>query len=54
MINVFQTHNGKWGKTIISYQTDKTIRLPIIDVALRDIGKPNQSFYIEIGNVCYE
>lgn len=49
-----QTYNGQWGKTVISYETDKPVRLPIIDVALRDIGKPDQSFSIEIGTVCYE
>lgn len=49
-----QTHEGEWGKTIISYDTDKPVRLPIIDVALRDIGKSDQSFYVEIGAACYE
>lgn len=54
MTTSLQTYNGQWGKTVISYETDKPVRLPIIDVALRDIGKPDQSFSIEIGTVCYE
>ena len=49
-----RTHEGEWGKTVISYDTDKPVRLPIIDVALRDIGKSEQSFYVEIGAACYE
>ncbi|TGZ53900.1 Collagen alpha-2(I) chain [Temnothorax longispinosus] len=47
-------HQDRWGKTIVSYETDKPVRLPILDVALRDIGKPEQSFSIEIGAACYD
>lgn len=52
-IFISQTHSGQWGKTVVSYDTDKPVRLPIIDVALRDIGKYDQKFYVEVGAVCY-
>ncbi|KYM93308.1 Collagen alpha-2(I) chain [Atta colombica] len=48
-----RVYRNKWGKTVVSYETDKPVRLPILDVALRDIGKPEQSFSIEIGPTCY-
>lgn len=57
LIRIFvnsQLHQDHWGKTIVSYETDKPVRLPILDVALRDIGKPEQSFSIEIGAACYD
>ena len=57
MIDIFsqfvQDRQKEWGKTIITYKTDKTVRLPIVDIALRDIGKSEQSFWVEIGAVCY-
>lgn len=45
--------SGNWGKTVISYTTDKATRLPIIDVATRDLGGETSSFWVEIGAVCY-
>lgn len=42
-----------WSKSILSYTTEKATRLPILDVALRDIGEQNQKFWIEIGPVCF-
>lgn len=49
-----QLRQNHWAKTGILYETDKPIRLPILDMALRDIGRPEQSFFIEIGAACYE
>lgn len=43
----------EWAKTTISYQTDKSLRLPIVDVAVRDLGEKNQLFWVEIGPACF-
>lgn len=43
----------EWAKTEIRYKTDKSDRLPIQDIAIRDIGEPEQLFYIQIGPVCF-
>lgn len=50
----FQTRSNSWAKTVIIYNTDKASRLPIIDVAIRDVGQTEQEFWIEIGSVCYQ
>ncbi|KAG5898590.1 hypothetical protein JTB14_016601 [Gonioctena quinquepunctata] len=44
---------NSWAQTVISYSTDKPSRLPITDVGVRDIGEPDQAFWIEIGAVCF-
>nr|CAD7260945.1 unnamed protein product [Timema shepardi] len=44
---------NEWAKTVITYSTDKPVRLPILDVAVRDIGEESQSFWIEISPVCF-
>lgn len=46
-------HTGKWGKTMIEYRSQKTSRLPIIDIAPMDIGGPEQEFGVDIGPVCF-
>lgn len=43
----------EWAQTVLSYSTDKPVRLPIMDIAIRDIGQPDQKFWIEVGNVCF-
>jgi len=48
-----KTRSDSWSKTVITYQTDKTVRLPIIDIAPYDIGSYNQEFGVEIGPVCF-
>lgn len=48
-----QKHTGKWGKTMIEYRSQKTSRLPIIDIAPMDIGGPEQEFGVDIGPVCF-
>uniref|UniRef100_A0A0A9WMQ7 Collagen alpha-1(II) chain n=2 Tax=Lygus hesperus TaxID=30085 RepID=A0A0A9WMQ7_LYGHE len=46
--------NGKWKKTALTYSTDNPSRLPIIDIAMRDVGDKNQRFRIEIGPACFQ
>lgn len=48
-----QKANNKWGKTVFEYRTQKTARLPIMDIATVDIGRPDQEFGIDIGPVCF-
>ncbi|KAG5838990.1 hypothetical protein ANANG_G00229610 [Anguilla anguilla] len=46
-------HTGQWGKTVIEYKTQKTSRLPIVDIAPLDIGGADQEFGVDIGPVCF-
>ena len=46
-------HTGKWGKTVIEYRSQKTSRLPIVDIAPMDIGGADQEFGVDIGPVCF-
>jgi len=48
-----KTSSNNWSSTTIQYITDKPQRLPFVDVGLRDVGKPNQFFKIEVGPVCF-
>lgn len=52
-VSLSQKANGNWGKTVFEYRTQKTARLPIVDIAPVDIGGPNQEFGIDIGPVCF-
>ncbi|XP_065370006.1 collagen alpha-1(I) chain-like [Calliphora vicina] len=45
--------SSTWEKTVIRYTTNKTQRLPIVDIAIRDVGKPYQEFSIELGPACF-
>ncbi|KAI5106812.1 collagen alpha-2(V) chain precursor, partial [Silurus meridionalis] len=45
--------NNNWGKTVFEYRTQKTARLPIVDIATLDVGRPDQEFGIDIGPVCF-
>jgi len=47
------SHDGSWGKAVIDYQTSKTSRLPIIDIAPMDIGGADQEFGVQVGPVCF-
>lgn len=53
-IYYFQARSNIWSKTEISYTTERANRLPIIDVAVRDVGAAGQEFAIEIGAVCFQ
>ncbi|KAF2979441.1 hypothetical protein EK904_010830 [Melospiza melodia maxima] len=46
-------HTGKWGRTVIEYRSQKTSRLPIVDIAPMDIGGPEQEFGVDLGPVCF-
>lgn len=48
-----QKHTGQWGKTVIEYKTQKTSRLPIVDIAPMDIGGADQEFGVDVGAVCF-
>jgi len=42
-----------WGQTIFKVEAKQPTRLPIIDVKIKDFGKPYQAFELEIGEVCF-
>jgi len=48
-----KTKSNSWSKTVITYDTDKVVRLPIVDIAPYDIGSHNQAFGVDIGPVCF-
>jgi len=48
-----QYRSDSWSKTVISYTTEKPTRMPLTDVAIRDIGDYNQKFLLEISPVCF-
>lgn len=50
----YQGRTNDWSKTSLRYTSEKASRLPIIDVAIKDIGQSDQEFAIEIGSVCFQ
>ena len=48
-----QKHTGQWGKTVIEYRSQKTSRLPLVDIAPMDIGGADQEFGVDVGAVCF-
>lgn len=46
-------HTGHWGKTVIEYRSQKTSRLPLVDIAPMDIGGADQEFGVDVGPVCF-
>lgn len=46
-------HDDVWRKTTVVYTTKKTERLPLVDVAVMDVGESNQQFGINVGPVCF-
>lgn len=48
-----QHKSSNWARTIVEYQTDKPARLPLLDVAVRDVGRPQQMFRVELGLACF-
>lgn len=50
----FQTRPSDWSKMQINYHTERPTRLPIADVAIRDIGKAGQEFAVEVSWVCFQ
>lgn len=49
-----QHRTAHYGQSVLGYSTDKPMRLPIIDIAIRDVGETHQQFWIEIGAVCFQ
>jgi collagen type II alpha len=49
-----QDKSNTWSQTVISYKTEKSSRLPLTDLAVRDFGDASQRFWIEISPVCFE
>ncbi|EDO48996.1 predicted protein [Nematostella vectensis] len=45
--------DGKWRQTIITVDTSKPHRLPVLDVAVFDIGGQGEEFGLDIGPVCF-
>lgn len=48
-----RTRSSTWSSTKIEYRTNKPQRLPFLDVGLRDVGKADQAFKIELSHVCF-
>jgi len=48
-----QYRENKWATTVFEFDTEKTRRLPITDIAPFDIGDSSQGFGLEIGPVCF-
>ena len=48
----FQHESTEWARTVISMRNVKPTRLPIVDVAVRDVGNQRKKFKLEIGQVC--
>jgi hypothetical protein len=45
--------DGKWHKTTIDVRASNTVRLPIRDIAVYDIGDEDEQFGIDIGAACF-
>jgi len=45
--------DGAWHRTIVEVDTPKPHRLPILDVAVFDIGDRDEEFGLEFGRVCF-
>lgn len=48
-----QVKDGTWRKTVLEIDTANTLRLPIHDVAVYDIGDNGEEFGLEVGPVCF-
>merc|ERR1712223_1921230 len=49
----FHHESNTWATSVFSVKDTKPQRLPIVDVAIRDMGNPRKKFKIELGPVCY-
>lgn len=45
--------SDQWSHSLLQYKSEKPQRLPIVDVAPRDIGLKNQEFGLDIGPACF-
>ena len=48
-----QAKSGQWASAVIRINTDKPTRLPIVDLKMIDYGQDDQSFKVEVGQVCF-
>ena len=46
-------HDNQWHSAVFDIRTNKTDILPITDIRLFDVGRQNQQFGIELGEVCF-
>lgn len=53
LFNCLQVQDNQWHSAIYDVRTNKTDILPITDILLFDIGRQNQQFGIELGEVCF-
>lgn len=53
LLDQCKTRTSDWAKSVVQYVTDLPTRLPIIDVAVRDLHDEKQEFWIEIGAACF-
>lgn len=53
LVDECQYKADAWAKTVLEVRTEKTQRLPIVDIAIRDAGSSEQEFGLEIGPVCF-
>lgn len=45
--------SNNWSSTTVLYETERPQRLPFVDIGIRDVGRPDQFFKVEIGPVCF-
>ena len=50
---ILQNESNTWATSVFSVKDTKPQRLPIVDVAIRDLGNSRKKFKIELGPVCY-
>jgi len=48
-----QYERPEWSTSVFSVKDTKPQRLPIVDVAVRDVGNARKKFKIELGPVCF-
>jgi hypothetical protein len=48
-----QYERTEWATTVFSVKDTKPQRLPIVDVAVKDVGNTRKKFKIELGPVCF-
>jgi hypothetical protein len=46
--------DNKWHKTVFEVDTTLGSRLPIVDIAVSDVGGEGQEFGIEVGPICFQ
>lgn len=44
---------SSWDQTMLTFKSDKPNRLPVVDIAPKDIGGRQQQFGLEIGPACF-